>query len=730
MSQLPDINTQAFTPAQPSASVASYDAGQVARAQAQVGQAQAQFGADVAQAAAVQVEHFDAIKAQDAINQLHQAKTNLTMAPPEQDGTGGGFLNMKGAATMGLNGQPAMLDSYRTQFNDSVSQIGAKLTGNAARRYQEQAKQISVNFQSDLLRHAMTEADAYHTNVATLAIGNYQQQAAHANGNMDQIIQARQGLIDNASSLYTAKGIRQSDLKQAMLPDLSRMHTEVVKQALAAEGPYAVAFASQYLKDNKGEMTGDDILSVSDHITKSENLGTATSAAERVMATAVPSSAPMQNLLAWRTKKETGNRGDYNPDGSPVLGDLVKGERAMFSRQVRPSTAAAPGFGIRPAAAQTAKEYNRVGDELLVALVQKYGNAQMAMAAYHAGSGAVDEVVKKGGKEWLSQLGPKTQAYAGDVPPNGVTASYTPIPTLQQKSEEALALLPPGASLQLKELTLSVVARKHQAVLQDVAVSKENAVKPAQQYLAQTNGDWAGFTVRPEYQDVVRNAPGELDNLKLYAKKMSEPTAKSNPEFMTWAITHSDEAAKMPDSTWRQVKALYVSTDDAEKVDGWRAAALHKNQTVDNSAQALDTSAFNSIADQRLKDIGIDPAATMAKDKSAAQQVATIKMALQESVYSRQRQLGRKLTQEEMTTHIDKEFTRSVPAREQSFWGGSAPAKAVLGLKYSDIPAADVEGLTSRLQATGIQSPSQSQVLGAYLKLKLQPASSGTVTDW
>ena len=50
---------------------------------------------------------------------------------------------------------------------------------------------------------------------------------------------------------------------------------------------------------------------------------------------------------------ESGNR-DYLPNGQPV----VSPKGAMFAGQVMPSTAAQPGYGIRPAAAQTPEEYN------------------------------------------------------------------------------------------------------------------------------------------------------------------------------------------------------------------------------------------------------------------------------------------------------------------------------------------------------------------------------------
>ena len=53
-----------------------------------------------------------------------------------------------------------------------------------------------------------------------------------------------------------------------------------------------------------------------------------------------------------------------------------------------------PGFGIRPAQSDSAEEYNRVGRELLAALLQKYGgNAAMAFSAYNGGPKHTDQAI-------------------------------------------------------------------------------------------------------------------------------------------------------------------------------------------------------------------------------------------------------------------------------------------------------------------------------------------------
>ena len=72
-----------------------------------------------------------------------------------------------------------------------------------------------------------------------------------------------------------------------------------------------------------------------------------------------------------------------------------------------PSTAKDPGFGITPAANDSPEEYNRVGKELFAALLNKYGNNMLAVAAYNAGSGTIDHLISKYGD-------PRTSAISRD----------------------------------------------------------------------------------------------------------------------------------------------------------------------------------------------------------------------------------------------------------------------------------------------------------------------------
>lgn len=128
----------------------------------------------------------------------------------------------------------------------------------------------------------------------------------------------------------------------------------------------------------------------------------------------VPTWAPSQggapsNIHAALRTEESGNV----LDATGAMTSSNGGERAFGPMQVKPSTAAAPGFGIQPAQNSSPQEYERVGHQLLDALHQKYGNAPMAVASYAMGDGNFQNWLK-GGANW-NKLPQEAQNAVGKV---------------------------------------------------------------------------------------------------------------------------------------------------------------------------------------------------------------------------------------------------------------------------------------------------------------------------
>lgn len=117
---------------------------------------------------------------------------------------------------------------------------------------------------------------------------------------------------------------------------------------------------------------------------------------------------------------ESGGGRNFNADGTP----LTSPKGAQFAMQVMPGTQRDPGFGVRPAANNTAAEVNRVGVDYANALKAKYGVVGGLMA-YNWGPGKYEAWVAGGRKGKVPEETKKyvREATGGKGIPGGSEAS-------------------------------------------------------------------------------------------------------------------------------------------------------------------------------------------------------------------------------------------------------------------------------------------------------------------
>ena len=120
----------------------------------------------------------------------------------------------------------------------------------------------------------------------------------------------------------------------------------------------------------------------------------------------LPASATLPQLAGPLTRAESGGV-QFNPDGSVVTSP--KG--AIGKWQVMPATA--QQYRLRPAQLANPVQNDLIGRSILASLMTKYGDPNLALAAYNAGPAAVDGWLKQYGDprtgdisdaEWVSRI--------------------------------------------------------------------------------------------------------------------------------------------------------------------------------------------------------------------------------------------------------------------------------------------------------------------------------------
>lgn len=100
--------------------------------------------------------------------------------------------------------------------------------------------------------------------------------------------------------------------------------------------------------------------------------------------------------------------------GNPLA---VSRAGAIGPMQTMPGTLRDPGFGVAPARDNSIEEQRRVGNDYLGAMINKYADPRLALAAYNAGPGRVDQAMAAGGSVdgALSRLPQETRDYVPKV---------------------------------------------------------------------------------------------------------------------------------------------------------------------------------------------------------------------------------------------------------------------------------------------------------------------------
>jgi len=156
-----------------------------------------------------------------------------------------------------------------------------------------------------------------------------------------------------------------------------------------------------------------------------------------------PSAAIVEKAVAHAKKRIADGK---SPFAERELITSPKGAKGIM--QVLDGTNKDPGFGIEPAKDASPAERARVGRDYLQAMLQRYGNQTVALAAYNWGPGSVDKVLERMGSgpgksgnineaAFVAKMPSETQAYVARI-----NSKAPPVPGKPPTSDDIKANYP------------------------------------------------------------------------------------------------------------------------------------------------------------------------------------------------------------------------------------------------------------------------------------------------
>ena len=656
------------------------------------------------------------LRVDDALNKVRAAQQQLTYDPAQ------GYLSQKGKAAIEPNDQgQGLQDTYGVKLQDAINQASDGLANAAQRQlFDQHAKGIQTQFSGQIQSHVLSEYKQFGIDTQKGTIALAMDAAVKSWQNPDQIDQNIASIKAATWKSGQLMGEPANMIEAMTQQNVSKVHAEVIQEAIKQNNP---GYAQAYLAKYKDGMTAGDLLKVQAGINQDLLGRSATSAAQNVMKSYSASFSPtdMDRVIHITAMTESGKQ-DFKADGSPV----ISSEGAKYGMQVMPATAKNPGHGIAPAQSDTPQEYNRVGQELMAALVKKYAGSPdtlaKAWAAYNAGDANVDKAIKDAGEtgNWMDALAKFQSPENHEQTLNYVNKNVKqfnngtgapPLPSLLTLHDQVRKQLGPNAPSQVVERAEAEVTRQYKDVLDARQQQANDTVKSAQQYLIQTKGDLNAMPIDMK-QAIIAQAPDKWNDLQTFANHVANPVKDDNMSAYHTAIENPKELASMDDATFNQFVMTNFKPETQKSISKLRQDVI--NGTDDASPSGINMSAVNRNLENRLTNIGIMKP-TPTSSEGDKQRYGTIEKYMIDAIYEEQRQRGHKLKDEEITKFIDQQFLRQ--ATTPSFWSfmGASPNKVdVMSMKADDIPEQDLTKIKNALAKQGNTSPTNDQILRTY----------------
>lgn len=702
-------------------------AGQAIEQSQQIGRGLSQLGEAGLQIATDMQREANRVQFMRAQNDAQRAIQTLSFGQDDEPG----YQSFKGQAALGDHEGTDLSARYGGKLKQRLDEISATLGNDAQRNaFAVWRGTAEADFTGRVQAYQQREFQGLQQSTYKGAIEIGVNNAAADWQSDEKVREAIDGTLVPGSDNERYGGVRQAayalgkaqgksalEIEYDVRKAVSSAHLGVVGQALTAGDSRR---ALEYLQANKGDMLENDVLKVSGQVREF----VATAQSQTAVSAAVKATAnrfqptDMDRLTGVVLGLESGGR-DFDGQGKP----LTSKAGARYAMQVMPDTAKAPGYGIRPAASDSPEEYNRVGRELLGALVKKYGNVGQALAAYNGGARDVDMAIKDAEKagepdNWVEHLrkykSPEAFAENSAYVKNGLAKlgagdGAPPMPTLQAFVQTAVDQLGPNPSPQALKLTQQAAEHQYGVIDKSIKAAGDQAVADAMREL-QTNGGRVDL-LPPALRS--RVPPKELDNLYTYADRIAKGDDRTSEWLYARLAGNPKTLAALSDDQFFALRRE-LSEGDFKHFAKERAKAQGKDTPDAGKAGDLNSSAIKNTLDTRLRVLGMDPTP---KDGSAdAGRVGAIRQFVDQYFTSAQREAGKKFSDAEVSAHIDALFAQNVTFRGW-FSDSSQPLLTLKG--PGQIPTADRDNIRAAFKRSGNDEPTDAQVLGAYWNLQV-----------
>ncbi|MDY7579351.1 transglycosylase SLT domain-containing protein [Herbaspirillum sp. RTI4] len=657
------------------------------------------------------------VRVDAALNNVRAAQQKLTYDPET------GYLNQKGAAAVQPNDQgQGLQDQYGAKLQDAIGSASDGLANGAQRQvFARSASQLSTQFDGQIQSHVLQEYKQFglETQQGTVALAGDTAQKNWQNPDIiDQQIESAKAAVWKAGQINGDPG---NLIEAKTLQTTSGIHSGVINAAVQNNNPQ---YAQQYIQKYKDDMTAGDLLKAQGVITADMRARQSTSMALNAMTNYAPAFQPTDFDRITQITRQAESTNNPNAVGPNVPGQGT----AKGAMQVMDATAANPGHGIAPENPGVPGDKERVGVQLLGALVQKYaGDPAKAWAAYNAGEGNVDKAVKDAGPggNWMTALAQYQSPANHTQTLNYVNSNVKqlqsgggvpPMPSLQDIHNNIRTQAGPNADPSVLSAALTEGTRQYNDAVKDRSTQADNAVQQAQTYLAQNGGNFDALPASMKSQ-IVALAPDKLPGLQTYAQSIANPPKTDNMAAYHTAIEHPDELAKMTDAQFQQFATTNFAEATQKQVAKIRQDEI--NGTADLSAGGLNSKALTTELGNRLTSLGIE---TKPKDEAGKQQIGTIQKFVTDGIFAQQQQLGRKMTAQEVTQFVDQQFLKNFQFHS-TFMGiptSGTQQTPYLKMATGDIPGDQLDQVKAALAKNGNTNPSNDQIMRTYWARKTQ----------